>query len=136
MSEGFNHWEALALALQEGAERAVDNTAEIAVGNVQQQIEANDQVRSGEMRDSAYAKSQRFSTYKSSEHALDEIPAPNDALEADVAMAAAHSIFPEMGTVYQSPKPYFTPGMEKTRHDFDAQIEYYVVQALEDAARP
>jgi HK97 gp10 family phage protein len=135
MSDDFNNWSALALALQEGAMRAVDNTAEIAVGNIQQQIEANNQVVTGEMRDSAYAKSQRFSTYQSSEHALDEIPAPADALEADVAMAANYSIFPEFGTRFQSAKPFFTPGMEKTKTDFDAQIEYYVLQALEDAAK-
>lgn len=135
MSNGFNHWDAMALALQEGGERAVDNTAEHAVSNIQQHIEANGQVRTGEMRDSPYAKSQRFSTYQSDKHALPEIQAPANSLEADVAMGASYSVFNELGTRFRAGKPFFVPGMEKTRADFDAQIEYYIVQALEDAAR-
>jgi hypothetical protein len=136
MSDGFNNWAFLANALQIGAEKTVDNTAAAAEVNIQRQIEANGQVVTGEMRDGIYHKSQRGSTYQSSEHSLDEIPAPSDPLEVDVAAAVSYSVFNELGTKFRAGKPFFIPGMENTRKDFDANLEYYVVQALEDAARP
>lgn len=135
MSNSFNHWEQLADALQKGCEQCVDITAEQAVSHIREKIEANGQVASGEMRDSVYKISQRGSTYQSSEHALDELPTPDSATEADVAVAAKHGIFQDKGTVYLAPRPFFDQGLDNTRGEFDKNLEYYVVGALEDAAK-
>lgn len=135
MSNNFNRWEDLANALQSGCEQAVDATADAVVSRIQEQIEANGQVRTGEMRDGIYKISQRGSSYKNSEHALTEIPVPSSSTEADVAAAAAHSIFQNMGTVYIPPRPFFEPGMQNAASDFDKNIEQYIVKALEDAAK-
>jgi len=135
MSNSFNHWEDLANALQSGCEQCVDVTAEQAVSRIREKIEANGQVDTGEMRDSIYSNSQRGSTYQSFDHSLPEVSVPDNSTEANVAAAASHSIFQNNGTVYLPPRPFFEPGFDATRVDFDKNIEYYAVKALEDAAK-
>lgn len=131
----MNHWANIATALQNGCEQCVDATAETAVVNIQRKIEANGQVDSGEMRDTIYRTSQRSSTYHADEHSLPEIPKPDSSTEANVAAAAEYSIYQDKGTVYIPARPFFDQGLDNTRGDFEKNMQYYVVRALEEAAK-
>jgi bacteriophage HK97-gp10 putative tail-component len=134
MTNSYSNWAGIANAIIPASEEAVDATAKAAVANIRGQIEANGQVRSGEMRDSVHSISQRGSTYQSSEHALPEMPAPDSSTEADVAVAASYAVFPNYGTVFQSGHAFFEPGMDATRADFDHALEG-VAKKLEEAGR-
>src|SRR5256885_5971079 len=122
MSNSFNNWANIANALIPASTEAVDSVAKAGKKHVQDQIQANGQVRSGEMLGSVYASTPMGSDYQGGEHMLPE-EKPTNETEAIIGVASDHGIFPELGTVHQAPRPYFSPGMDLTQNDFDAALE-------------
>src|SRR2546429_1513436 len=114
---GFNHWSEIAAALDPACERAVVNTAQKAQNNIQDVIRANGQVRTGKMHDWIYNISAEGSTYPSTSDPLllPEVQKPKSRTEAVVAAGASYSVFQDKGTVYISPRPFFNPGLDRTR---------------------
>lgn len=130
---GFNNWEAIANALIPACSEAVDATAKAGKAHVQEQIKENNQIRTGQMFNSVYASSPLGSDYQGGEHMLPE-EKPSSETEAVIGVASDHGVFPELGTVHQAPKPYFSPGMDQTRSDFDQAIEN-LAKKLEEAGK-
>jgi hypothetical protein len=82
---------------------------------------------------SVYASTPLGSDYKGGQNMLPEIKPANE-LEAVVGVASDHGIFPNNGTVFQAPHPFFEPGISQTDKDFDAALKVVAVK-LEDAAK-
>lgn len=133
MSNSFNNWENIANALIPACIEAVDTTAKAGKVHVQDQIQANGQVRSGEMLGSVYASTPNGSDYKGGQNMLPE-EKPTNETEAIIGVASDHGIFPELGTVHQAPHPYFSPGMDLTQNDFDTALET-LAKKLEEAGK-
>jgi hypothetical protein len=122
MAEGFNHWLAIAEALdKECQEIAVDTAAE-AKKNIKQRITANGQVQTGFMRDGIYTVSRKGSDYTGGKDALPPIAKPTSKYAARYAAAARYSIHQNNGTRYIPPRPFFGPGTERTRPYLDARM--------------
>lgn len=133
MSNSFNNWEAIANALVPACQEAVSDTAKAGKEHVQEHIKANNQIRTGQMFNSVYASTPLGSDYQGGEHMLPE-EKPSSETEAIVGVASDHGIFPELGTVHQASKPYFSPGMDQTRSDFDKAMEN-LAKKLEEASK-
>jgi HK97 gp10 family phage protein len=122
MADSFNNFDQLANVLDTALAQAVSKTAFDGQANVQKHIQANDQVDTGFMLNSVYAKTKDTSTYKGGEKALPEVEAPSDDKTAYVAVAAEYAIYQDMGTRYMPGHPFFEPGMEETRQSFNDAI--------------
>ena len=133
MSNAFNNWAAIANAIEPACEEAVTATAQAGKTHVQDQIKANNQVRTGEMLGSVYASTPQGSDYQGGEHMLPE-EKPSSNTEAIVGVASDHGVFPELGTVFQASHPYFSPGMDLTLSDFDTALEI-LAKRLEEAGK-
>lgn len=133
MSNSFNNWEKIADALIPACSEAVDATAKAGKSHVQEHIQANGQVRTGFMLGSVYASSPLGSDYSGGDKALPE-EKPSSETEAIIGVAAEYAIFPNYGTVHQAPKPFFEPGIDQTRADFDQSLEG-VAKKLEEAGK-
>jgi len=133
MMDAYNNWAAIANALTPACEQAVSDVAKAAKTHVQDQIKANNQVRTGEMLNSVYASTPQGSDYQGGEHMLPE-EKPQSNTEAIVGVASDHGVFPELGTIHQAPKPYFSPALERTRQDLDDSMEI-VAKTVEQAGK-
>lgn len=133
MADTWNNWQAIADALIPACTEGLDTTAKAGKAHVQEVITANNQIRTGEMIGSVYASTPLGSDYQGGQNMLPEIK-PTSELEAVVGVASDHGIFPELGTVHQAPHPYFSPGVEQTRQDFESALEV-IAKKLEDAAK-
>ena len=114
-------------------EQAVDTTAKAGKVHVQDQIKANNQVRTGEMLNSVYASTPLGSDYQGGQDMLPE-EKPTNETEAIVGVASNHGVFPNYGTVHQAPRPFFEPGLDATASDFDAALEQVKLR-IEEAGK-
>jgi HK97 gp10 family phage protein len=120
--DSYNHFNKLAQALPGVLSQVVRKTAFDGQGHIQEQIRANDQIDTGFMFNSVYVVTSEETTYKGGAEALPPVDKPENNQEAYVAVAAKYAQFPNYGTRFQPAKPFFEPGMEKTRKGFDQAI--------------
>jgi HK97 gp10 family phage protein len=118
-----NNWAAMADALGKEMGKVVVGTAKDAKKNIQARIRSNGQVRTGFMHDSVYTVTSEGSDYKGGALAFSEVAGPENNQEAFVAVAATYAQYPNNGTRYQPANPFFEPGMEDTKPDFEARME-------------
>jgi HK97 gp10 family phage protein len=133
MSNSFNNWSNIADMLIPACTEAVDSTAKAGKVHIQDQIKANNQVRTGAMLNSVYASTPMGSDYQGGQDMLPE-EKPTNETEAIIGVASDHGIFPELGTVHQAPHPYFSPGMDLTQNDFDTALEN-LAKKIEEAGK-
>lgn len=119
----INRFSALADALPEVCSQVVRKTALDAQGNIQAQIQSNDQIDTGFMFNSVYTQTDEGSTYKGGEKALPETEQPEDKMTAHVAVAASYGAPQNYGTRFLPARPFFEPGMERARQGMDAAME-------------
>jgi len=91
-------------------------------------VQSNAPVRTGFLRDSCYAVTpDGTSTYGEASpptddvYLLDEVK-PEDDMTGIVGVAANYGIFLEMGTRHMSPRPFFYPGVEAGRAQFEENL--------------
>lgn len=134
MSNSFNNWQAIANALTPACKDAVVNVAQKTQNNIQDVIKDNGQIDTGRMYNGIYNVSAEGSNYPGGDQMLPEVPKPSSELEAVVAAGAEYSVFQNFGTVFQAGRPFFEPGFDRSRADFDKAMEG-VAKKLEDAAK-
>jgi hypothetical protein len=148
MATSFNHWDKIADALPKVLGQVVRKTAFDAQANIQGFIRANGQIDTGFMINSVYTVTSEGSTYgtgkstvrystktglatkatrknvykATQQELLPEIVEASDETTAWVAVAASYAIFNNYGTRYIPGKPFFEPGIEKTRPEFEAAL--------------
>jgi len=133
MADAYNNWSNIANVLIPACEQAVDSVAKAGAKHVQDQITANNQIRTGFMLSSVYASTPLGSDYSGGVKALPE-EKPSSNTEAVIGVAASYAQFPNYGTVFQAPKPFFEPGIDQTASDFDTALEQ-VKLLIEDAGK-
>jgi hypothetical protein len=104
MADSFNNFAKLAAALPGICEQVVTKTATDAQGNIQAQIVANGQVDTGFMLNSVHVEDGENSTTKY------------------VKVGAEYGPPQNYGTRYIPARPFFEPGIEKTRPGFEAAV--------------
>jgi hypothetical protein len=131
--KSFNHFAKIAAAIPPAAAQVVRKTAFDAQGHIQGQIRANDQVDTGFMIGSVYVQTSDESTYKGGAKALPEVARPGNETTAHVAVAAKYAVPQNYGTAYMPGRPFFEPGMERTRAGFEKALALIKI-AMEKAA--
>jgi len=122
MSKSFNHFDAIAKALKPVCAQVVRKVALDCQANIQNQIRTNDQIDTGFMVNSVYVVTSNSSDYKGGKNALPSIDKPKEETEALVAVAAEYAVHQNYGTVHLPPRPFFEPGVERTRPGFEKAI--------------
>ncbi len=133
MADQWNNWLKVADALVPACREAVTKTAQAGETHVKAQIVINGQVDTGNMLKSVYSSTPDGSSYETVDRGLPEIT-PENETEAILAVSADYAVFNEFGTVRMAAKPFFYPGIEQMKGDFDAQMGI-VAQKLEDAGK-
>lgn len=162
MSNSFNHFNAIADALEPALSKVVRKTA----FDIQAKAAASAPTDTGFLRNSIYVTGTGFNTYgrgvqrvkplstkghisrrrlqnfvkrrerQRAQEAmlLAEVPPPPDPTSAYVAVGASYGAYVEFGTTRQAAKPYFYPAVTAVKPGFDAAIA--AIQAkLEEAAQ-
>jgi HK97 gp10 family phage protein len=129
----FNHWNNVASAIKPAMKAVVRKVALDGEGNVKAEIQANDLIDTGFMFNSVYNITSDSSTYTGGGKAFPELARPGE-MEAYIVVAAEYAIYPNYGTVHQPPRPFFEPGIERTRAGFDKAMQL-LKQRMEAAAR-
>ncbi len=130
----YNHFGACGDALDKAASAVVRKTALDAQAHIQSNVQANGLVRTGFLLNSVYVVTSESSSYKGGAKALPEVAQPTDDKTAYVVVGAQYGIFPELGTRFMAARPYFYPGIDATRPDFEAAMAQ-IKTAMEEAAR-
>jgi hypothetical protein len=130
----FNHWKAIADAIKPAGRDAVVNTAQKTQNNIQDIIKSNGQIDTGRMYHGIYTVSAEGSNYPGGGKMLPEVPKPVSELEAVVAAGAEYSVHQNYGTVFQAGRPFWEPGFERSRADFDKAMATFA-RKLEEAAK-
>jgi HK97 gp10 family phage protein len=133
MADEWNNWLRVANAMTPACRIAVTETAQLGESHVIAQILINEQVDTGNMLKSVYASTPDGSSYETVDRGLPEVT-PENETEAIVAVSADYAIFPNYGTVHQPAKPFWEPGLDAMKGDFETQMGI-VAQKLEDAGR-
>jgi HK97 gp10 family phage protein len=133
MADTWNNWLKVADALTPACREAVTNTARAGEIHVKAQIVTNGQVLTGNMLKSVYSSTPDGSSYETVDRGLPEIT-PENETEAILAVSVDYAQFPNYGTVHQSAKPFWEPGLDQMAGDFDTQMGI-VAQKLEDAGK-
>jgi HK97 gp10 family phage protein len=133
MADEWNNWLRVADAMTPACRECVTNTARAGETHVKANIVIRDLILTGNMLKSVYASTPDGSSYETVDRGLPEVT-PENETEAIVGVSADYSVFPEFGTVHQSAKPFFIPGVEQMKGDFDTEMGI-VAQKLEDAGR-
>lgn len=125
----FNKWARVAAVLPDVLGQIVSDTAIAAVANIQGEINSNGQVVTGAMRGNIYYTTFERSTYgqgpaptSPGSYLLPEHARPSDKTTAYISAAANYSIYQDMGTRYMAARPFFEPGIERTRPYFEQQL--------------
>jgi len=124
----FNHWAKLAAALKPACAEVVKETAFDCQDAIAAQISANGQIDTGFMYSSVYNRTADGSTYGQTgtppgdSYLLPEVEAPANDQEAYFAVAANYGIFQNYGTRFLPARPFFEPGVERVRPEFDAKV--------------
>lgn len=135
MTVSFNHFPELIEKLHSAEKQIVAETARAGEANVKGQIQANGQVRTGFMLSSVYSVTSEGSTYGQAstppkDASLLPEAGPANETTAYFGVAASYAIYPNYGTRFQSARPFWEPGIEKTRADFQDKFSH-----LEDYLR-
>lgn len=133
-NNSFNNWQAIADALIPACRDAVVNVAQKAQNNIQDVIKDNGQIDTGRMYLGIYNVSAEGSNRPHQDKMLPEVQKPSSDLEAIVVAGAEYSVFQNNGTVHLPPRPFFEPGFDRTRADFDAAMQT-VAKKLEEAGK-
>lgn len=124
---GFNHWFKVAAALKPACAEVVRDEVFFCADAIVAQIEANGQVVTGFMRDSVYAATTEESTYGQATPPSDDVwllpeQVPENDQQGVVGCAANYGIYQNDGTRYMSPHPFFEPGIERGKAQFDVYM--------------
>jgi hypothetical protein len=130
----FNHFDKIAKSIKPACKLVVKKTAFDAQGHIQAQIVANGQVDTSFMLNSVYTQTSDGSTYKGGEKALPETAKPASDTVAHVAVAANYAVHQNYGTRYLPPRPFWEPGIERTRPGFEKALQL-IEQKMRDAAQ-
>jgi hypothetical protein len=109
----FNHFPQIAAAFVPFCTEVVTETAQ----DIIDEYAATAPRETGEMAESGYIKTSKESTYPSGSpsrkdaYYLPEVDTPDDDTTAIAAIAMNYAVYPEMGTVHQSPQPAFYPAV-------------------------
>ena len=122
MAESFNHFGNIAAALPGVCSKVVRKTAFDLKANIQGNIQANGQVDTGFMLNSAYVVTSRESTYTGGEKALPEIGRPPDDQTAYAAVAAEYAEYQNYGTSRLPARPFFEPAVDVVRPGFESAV--------------
>ena len=120
--DGFNHFAQISEQLYDAFALVVKKTAFDAKANIQAEIQSQGLIDTGFMINSVYTVTSDGSSYQGGEKALPPVEAPANAMSASVAVAASYAGFPNYGTVHQPARPFFEPGIDKTRPGLQASI--------------
>jgi hypothetical protein len=134
MAISFNNWEKVAKAIKPATAQVIRKVALDGEGHVKAQIQANNQIDTSFMLNSVYNITSNSSTYKGGAKAFPELARPSSETEAYIAVAAEYGIIQEFGSIYQSGRPFFGPGIERTRAGLDQAMQL-LKQKIEEAAR-
>jgi HK97 gp10 family phage protein len=134
MSNSFNHWAAIANAIEPACTEIVSSVARNGAGEVRNQIQSNGQVLSGNMLKSVYASTPEGSDYKSDVDRGSPEVKPENSTEAIIGVSADYAIYPNYGTVHQAPKPFWEPAMDRVKVDFEVGLED-LAKKLEEAGK-
>jgi hypothetical protein len=104
----FNNFASIAANLVPALEQVVSDVADMAVSNIQANIQANGQVRTGDMLNAI---------------AVEDGP---DSLTKMVIAGMDYSIYQELGTWKMAGRPFFYPGVEQTRPYFQSRLDAVV----------
>ena len=132
----FNNWAKVAAALKPACAEVVKETAFDCQDAIAAQISANGQIDTGFMYSSVYNVTADGSTYGQAQtppgdsYLLPEVEAPPNDQEAYFAVGANYGIFQNYGTRFLPARPFFEPGVERVRPEFDAKVA-----SLEDRIR-
>jgi HK97 gp10 family phage protein len=117
-----NRFPELAAALKPALQKGVQATGEQMVSN----IEGLAPRQTGFMAENVYVSGPLSSTYGSGSieppddsYQLPEVK-PGDDMTAIVGAAANYSVYVNYGTRFMAAQPFFEPGVEATRGEFDA----------------
>jgi hypothetical protein len=133
MATNFNNWNKVADSIKPACKLVVKKTAQDGEGNVKAEIQAKGLIDTGFMFNSVYNITSDSSTYKGGAKAFPELARPGET-EAYIAVAAEYAVYPNYGTIYQAARPFFEPGIERTRAGFDKAMQL-IKQKMEEAAR-
>jgi HK97 gp10 family phage protein len=122
MATTFNHFPKIGEQMHDALSLVVRKTAMDIQANIQGFIRANGQIDTGFMINSAYTVTSQGSSYSGGGKALPEVGAPPDDMTAYAAIAAAYAFFQNYGTSHMPARPFFEPGIEKTRPGFQAAV--------------
>lgn len=129
--EDFNHFNTLANNLDGTLGKIIRKTAFDGRANVQAEIRSWGLIDTGFMINSVYVVTNEESTYgeaqptKPGAYLLPELDQPEEATEAYIGIGANYAIYPNYGTVDQPAKPFFEPGIDKTRDSFETAISAF-----------
>jgi HK97 gp10 family phage protein len=100
----FNHFGEIAEKLPTLMGQVTSRTADKGVQNIQNQIQANGQVRTGRMLNSVHVE---------------------DGEDGDktIVVGVPYAAYPNYGTRYQPAKPFFEPGLERTKQDLEDALD-------------
>lgn len=119
---GYNYFAQIAESIKPAVRAVVKKTAFDAKANIQGQIRANGQIDTGFMINGVYTVTSEGSTYGGGDKALPEVAGPSDESSAFVASAAEYSVYQNYGTSRIPARPFWEPGIEKTRPGFESAI--------------
>jgi HK97 gp10 family phage protein len=129
----FNNWSKVADALPKATKEAVKKTSSDAKANIQANIRSNGQVDTGFMVGSVYTVTSDGSDYQGGADALPPVATSTSDNEAYVAVAANYGVYQELGTVHMPGRPFFEPGIERTKASLDAAMTS-IKTRMEEAA--
>lgn len=124
---GFNNWFKVAAALKPACAEVVRDEVFFCADAIQGVITANGQVVTGFMRDSVYASTANESTYGQATPPTDDVyllpeQQPENDQQGVVGVAANYAIYQDMGTRFMPAHPFFEPGLELGRAQYDVYM--------------
>ena len=129
MATSFNHFPAIASALDDALSQVVRKTAFDLMANMQAQIRANHQIDTGFMWGSVYVRTSTESNYsqtaepiKKGQYKLEEVESPPDRHTAYVGVAANYAYFQNYGTSRIPARPFLEPSIATTNPQFEAAL--------------
>lgn len=124
----FNHFALMANIIDEDCPNLVEKTAFDAQANVQGMIRTNGQIDTGFMVNSVYVVAYKKRTSPGGarmkgQRLLPPRPNTRSKYTAYVIVGAEYGVYQNNGTRYQSGRPFFEPGINKTAPSFDSGFQ-------------
>jgi len=121
---GFNHFNAIANLITPFCSEVVTETAQEIVTEYENTAPRD----TGEMADSGYIVTSKVDTYpagaptRTDAYFLPKVDTPEDDTTAYAAIAMSYAVYPELGTVHQSPQPAFYPAVMHADDTFEDRL--------------